>query len=221
MTAIVAVLFLLTAVGAFQLGSWKAERTHSNAVAELATLVPLHRDLTAERDRLERELSDARLGVAIGTGVDERVRSTLADQAARISDLEDEVRFYRNLMASEQEAEPMRIARLELLPHLSGGGVRFRLLLVQSADQSKEVSGLVELNVLGERDGRQETLTGDRLGAGASYPIPFRFRYFQDVAGEIELPEGFEPQSVQIVARPGGDDEFRLERTFSWQIQEV
>ncbi len=153
--------------------------------------------------------------------MDERVRSTIADQAARISELEDEVRFYRNLMASEQNAESMRIARLELLPRLDGSGVRFRLLLVQSADQSKEVSGHVELNVLGARGGRPETLAGPVLGSAGPYPIPFRFRYFQDVAGEFDLPEDFEPQSVQIVARPAGRDDFRLERTFTWQIQEV
>ncbi|MEE4380600.1 MAG: DUF6776 family protein [Pseudomonadales bacterium] len=219
--AVAAVLALLLATGTFFAGRWHAQRAHDGAVAELATLAVRYRDLTAERDRLERELSDARLGLAIGTGVDERVRSTIADQAARISELEDEVRFYRNLMASEQNAESMRIARLELLPRLDGSGVRFRLLLVQSADQSKEVSGHVELNVLGARGGRPETLAGPVLGSAGPYPIPFRFRYFQDVAGEFDLPEDFEPQSVQIVARPAGRDDFRLERTFTWQIQEV
>ncbi len=145
----------------------------------------------------------------------------IADQRERINQLEDEIRFYRELMASEEAPEEVRIARLDLLQRLDGRGVRFRLLLVQSADRHEQVSGRVELRVVGERDGESVALPADALGSVAEYPIPVRFRYFQDVTGELELPQGFRPRGVEVIASAEGPQGWRLERTFAWQVQEV
>lgn len=178
--------------------------------------------LVAERDRLREELGDARLAREMASESSGLVRDTINGQAERIASLEDEIRFYRSLMARDEETEEvLRIADLELLRRLDGPGVRFRLLLVRPADPGEEVQGHVELRVVGEQAGETHVLTGAALGATSAQPIPFRFRYFQNVAGEIELPEGFVPAGIEVVARAEGRDGFQLQRTFSWQVQEV
>ena len=187
--------------------------------AELRSLGVRHATLLEQRDELERALGEAQVSQLIGSGFDEHVRGTLLEQSSRIAALEDEVRIYRSIMAAGDE-EGIQIARLELIERIDGRGVRFRLLLVQSAEQREEVSGAVELSILGEKDGEASVFEVDRVGDGG-YPMPFRFRYFQDLVGEIELPEGFHPEGIEVVARGAGPDGFRLERTFSWQIQEA
>ncbi len=204
---------------------WGVGRVQTQARAvtlgsELDALVEQHAALLAERDRLEVVLGEAQVAQRVDTGFDDHVRTTLTEQSARIAALEDEVRFYRNIMAPEADGDGVQIARLELMPRIDGRGVRFRLLLAQSARRREEVSGHVELHVLGERAGSAEVLEVEDIGAGR-YPMPFRFRYFQDLVGEIDLPEGFRPEGVQVIARGAGADGFRLERTFSWQMQEV
>jgi hypothetical protein len=47
--------------------------------------------------------------------------------------------------------------------------------------------------------------------------VRFRFRYFQDVEGDLRLPEGFEPYEIQVVAQAEGGSTSQAERTFQWQ----
>lgn len=187
--------------------------------AELQSLAVRHAAVLEQRDELERALGEAQVSELVGSGVDEHLRSTLLEQSSRIAALEDEVRIYRSIMAAGEE-EGLQIARLELIERIDGRGVRFRLLLVQSGGQREEVSGQVEISVLGEQNGEMAVFEVDRVGDGV-YPMRFQFRYFQDLVGEIELPEGFRPEGIEVVARGAGPDGFLLERTFSWQMQEA
>lgn len=210
---------VIAAVAAWGLGRYQGERNAEFMAAELQSLGVRHAALLEERERLERALGEAQVSRLIGSGFDEHLRGALVEQSSRIAALEDEVRIYRSIMAADDD-EGVQIARLELIERIDGRGVRFRLLLVQSANQREEVSGQVELRVLGERDGEPSVFEVDRVGDG-NYPMAFQFRYFQDLVGEIELPEGFRPEGIDVVARGAGPDGFLLERTFSWQIQEA
>ena len=202
------------------LGGQHAVDARDAALRELDVLGEEYRTLRRENARLEQALGDERLAREVGGVFSEEVRDTLSEQAARIAELEEQNRFYRNLMAGGEEGE-LQIADLELLERLDGRGVRFRLLLVQAADSRDEIAGHVEVRVVGAREGRSEVLSGVELGDDLEGPLPFRFRYFQRLAGEIRLPQGFEPQGVEIVARSESDDGFQLQRTFNWELQEV
>jgi hypothetical protein len=220
--AMAVVAVLAAALIGFWGGREQSAETRDAALARLDALAARHRTLVIEHDRLRSELGDARLAREMEVESSGVVRETINDQAARIASLEDEVRFYRSLMAREEDSdEVLRIADLELLRRLDGPGVRFRLLLVRPADPGDEVEGHVELRVVGRRGGETQVLTGAALGSSSAEPIPFRFRYFQNVAGEIELPEGFVPAGVEVVAQAEGQGGVRLQRTFSWQVQEV
>jgi hypothetical protein len=47
--------------------------------------------------------------------------------------------------------------------------------------------------------------------------IKFRFKYFQDITGDLLVPEGFKPTSIQVVAQSKGKKASRLEQSFEWQ----
>ena len=211
---------LFAALIGFWLGGALARGDRDAALRELDVLGEEYGSLTRRHEALEQALGDERLAREVGGVFSEQVRGTLADQAAEIASLQEQIRFYRNLMAGGQEGE-LQIADLELLERLDGRGVRFRLLLVQSADRRDEIAGRIEFRVVGAREGRSEVLTGEVLGADLDEPIPFRFRYFQRLAGAISLPDGFVPEGVEIVARSNAEDGFRLQRTFNWELQEV
>lgn len=211
---------IFAALVGFWLGGSLARDDRDAALRELDVLGEEYDSLRSRHEALEQALGDERLAREVGGVFSEQVRGTLADQAAEIASLEEQIRFYRNLMAGGEEGE-LQIAELELLERLDGRGVRFRLLLVQSADRRDEIAGRIEVRVVGVREGRSEVLTGEVLGADLESPIPFRFRYFQRLAGEIRLPDGFAPEGVEIVARSDAEGGFRLQRTFNWELQEV
>ena len=48
--------------------------------------------------------------------------------------------------------------------------------------------------------------------------LKFRFRYFQDLAGSIALPEDFEPEKVTLHIKPEGKSKSdAVEQVFDWQ----
>ncbi len=211
---------LLAALIGFWMGGALARDDRDAALRELDILGEEYGALSRRHAALEQALGDERLAREVGGVFSQQVRGTLADQAAQIASLEEQIRFYRNLMAGSEEGE-LQIADLELLQRLDGRGVRFRLLLVQSADRRDEIAGRIEVRVVGAREGQAEVLTGAVLGADLVEPMPFRFRYFQRLAGAILLPDGFVPEGVEIVARSDAEEGFRLQRTFNWELQEV
>ena len=80
------------------------------------------------------------------------------------------------------------------------------------------IQGDVELVVRG-RD--EQVLSLTEIAVDDTYPLKFRFRYFQDLSGVIALPEGFEPESVEITARRRGAKADDLTRTFAWKAAEA
>jgi hypothetical protein len=61
------------------------------------------------------------------------------------------------------------------------------------------------------------TLTEDMDPDGAR----FKFRYFQDVSGELEMPPGFIPEQIEVIAESSGRKAMRLEKKFDWILEEV
>ncbi|HSG88699.1 MAG TPA: DUF6776 family protein [Pseudomonadales bacterium] len=216
---LIAAVSIAVGVG-YGYGRYESADERERAVARLDSLTARHLAVVAERDEFQQALSDERLASEMDRSSGIQVRQTLSDQAARITELEDQLRSYRQLMANGGELDQIEIAEFELVQRLDGPGVRFRMLLVQPADRGDEIAGHLEVRVRGAQAGNEEILSGTALGASFD-AIPFRFRYFQNVAGEFELPEGFVPEGVDIVARAEGTDGFELQRQFNWQLREV
>ena len=62
---------------------------------------------------------------------------------------------------------------------------------------------------------------GELALAGITNPavkqLKFRFRYFQELAGTITLPEGFAPEKVIIEVKPQGKGDLpSVKQTFDW-----
>ena len=51
--------------------------------------------------------------------------------------------------------------------------------------------------------------------------IPLRFKYFQRLEGELELPAKFEPELIEIKAVSTSKGSAVVEKKFSWLVQEI
>ena len=50
--------------------------------------------------------------------------------------------------------------------------------------------------------------------------ISFRFKYFQNLSGEMRLPEGFEPTKVMLTLNPKGKKFKKSVEQFDWIVEE-
>lgn len=176
-------------------------------------------------EQLEAELVEADLTREVGTEATRALKEDIRELKDQVAALTEEVTFYKSLMAPSSLAKGLQIADFELTA-MEEGRYTFHLLLTQVETRRDWVQGEATLEVQGrmrETSGRdsatvdsQRVLPLTEIGEDDSYPLKFRFRYFQDLNGVISLPRGFEPE--RIVVRAGKRNAQSLTRTFDWTV---
>lgn len=210
------------ALGAYQLGRATAELddTYHGSVERL------NQANQATIERLEAELIEADLTRGVEKEATLALKADIRVLKDQVAALTEEVTFYKSLMAPSSLAKGLQIADFELTAMEEEGRFTFHLLLTQVETRRDWVQGEATLEVEGrmsETGGSDSaTVSGQRvlqlteIGEDDSYPLKFRFRYFQDLTGVISLPRGFEPE--RIVIKAGKRNAQALSRTFDWTV---
>jgi len=185
---------------------------------------------TAERDRLHQALAESELTVSdlaqkvgileTGGEVDRQaaneVRDTIRALKIQVAGLEEEVSFYKGIMVPGDKPAGLQVGKV-LVSALEGREYRYVVTMTQIAERRRFVSGTLTMNVIGQVDGKAQTLPLHTLDSEASAKgVRFRFRYFQELRGTLTLPEGFEPQHIQLLVKSAGKKPQRVEQTIDW-----
>ena len=187
--------------------------------------------IVQEKDRIQQELTrsnaminemrqqiaDLKIGSAIDDKATEEVRQTIESLQGTIAQQNEEISFYKGVMLPNVASKGLRIERLDVTPNAQGR-VKYSLLLTQVVDKHDFVQGGVEISLRGQDGESVKRLPLSEVDKDKTDAIRFRFRYFQNINGEMVLPDGFEPQEVMIVAQSSGRNAQRLEKTFDWPL---
>ena len=199
------------------------------------TNADLSRDLQVMHERvarLEVQLVDAELNEQVQQQAADTLRQDLAAMRDQTRDLQEEVTFYKSLMAPGSLARGLQISELDVAPTEEQRAFRFELLLTQVAQRRRFIAGDLRVDVVGrwlegvnpggqptqaESDTSaegQQVLSLTELADMAKYPLKFRFRYFQNFDGLLRVPENFVPDSVLVTAQQSGKD--AIQASFPW-----
>jgi hypothetical protein len=151
----------------------------------------------------------------------ELVRQELASQQEMIAELDRGIRFYKSLMAPDEQAEGLSVRGIDLIADEKSGRFQFRILVQQSARKHEVLTGSLSASLVGARDGKAVVFDLSELSIQVpSADIRLRFKYFQAIDGELELPEGFVPQLVRISAKSTKPRRVELSEEFPWSVEE-
>jgi hypothetical protein len=180
----------------------------------------LAQSLAAEQaaaDELRRQLAIGETASEIDRVTYAQVKSELGGLQAKIQEQEEELVFYRGIVSPQDRVAGLRIQSFEAAPSDGEGRYLVRLLLVQAIVHNRRVSGAVQLQLEGVRDGQTAAFDAAELVvAGQSYDMDYEFRYFQGLEAELALPVGFEPQRVIVEIWPNEARAERITQTFEW-----
>lgn len=187
-----------------------------------------HTEARSEREALEAELARAR-------GTETELRDEVAvleraqevDQAARenlrqdlialqdeIQRLEEELAFYRGIVSPEDGQSGLQVQDFSVTPTGEVRQFDYRLMLIQALSHDRRVDGNATLAIVGRQDGEDVRLSLADVAERAT--LAFSFRYFQGFEGRLTLPEGFEPEAVELTVNPNGRNRNELEERFEW-----
>lgn len=184
-------------------------------------------ELTAEIISLESENADLQRQIAIleRSGVldqqaNAEVQGTITSLRARIAQLEEDIVFYRQVVAEETEETGLMIGQLDLDATTDPGRYRYKLVMRQKdADGDTYLLGHVNFNLVGLQGDEQVILAlRDISEQTDELDIRLRFRYFQNIEGELTLPESFQPDRIQIAAVSDEPVSKTISEDFGWVV---
>ena len=167
-------------------------------------------------DKMRQELAVLKVSGVIDDKANQEIRLTIEGLQELNAQLNEEVTFYKGVMAPNFEKKGLRIEKLDITAD-SARSVKYSLLLTQVVDEHDWLQGQVEISVRGQLGVEEKRFALSELDQEKSDTVRFRFRYFQNINGRMTLPYGFEPLEIMVVAQSSGGVQ-RLEKDFDWSL---
>ena len=145
------------------------------------------------------------------------VEGSLSSLQAKIVEQQDALAFYRGIVSPSDGKPGLRVQDLTLTRGDEERQFNLRLVLVQSLQHDRKVSGEVELSVQGSQDGEETVYQlSQLLPADADSDWLFSFRYFQNFDRRLLLPDGFTPRQIRVEVRSKTRSIADIEESFDW-----
>lgn len=217
--AVLVTLFLVISGGwlLYTLGGVYADHDLNSLRAERDQLRERVQQLEAQNAELERRFAVVKRARQIDQEAYAEYRKSQAILEHRITELREEVAFYRGIMAPEREIEGIHAQSFTLTPGLVDDQYHFRLVMVQMGNNNQVIQGQIRIEVTGTEDGKAASYGHGSLSLDpeADNDIKYRYRYFQVIEGDWALPEGFEAREVVVRADPKSKGKVQS-WTFPW-----
>ncbi|MCM2336199.1 MAG: hypothetical protein NDI66_05390 [Pseudomonas sp.] len=200
-------------------GGWGLWRVLSPASGDVrAQLAERERDarrLEAEAEQLRQRVSTLTRSDQISRDANRDLQGTLAERDEEISALRADVAFYERLVGATGQRRGLSVHALRMQPQGEGGAWHFTATLTQNLNRGAVSAGQLTFAIEGTRAGRLQTLAWpDLRQQPAAPPVGYSFKYFQQVEGDVFLPDGFTPVRVTVRLVPRGSA--ATEQSFTW-----
>ena len=220
------VTLLVLGLGAGALGGFMFGYTNTlrSQRSEQATQQELSEQLIStetENAELRRQVAILDRSSVMDQLASEVVQETLLSLRGRVGQLEQDVVYYRQVVSAEIEDTGLIISQLDIDATREANRYRYKLVLrQQDADGDTFLTGHVNVNLVGSQGEEQQILSLRELSAEQDeLNIRLRFKYFQNIEGELVLPDNFVPDRLQVAAvsvEPVGKS---INQDFSWVVE--
>lgn len=220
-------LILVVAVGlalflAFRLGVSSGSAGQQRLLDEMTAMRLELGDARQNQNMNRQALERTRLGAQVDHKALDEVRIEVANLKSQMAQLEEENQFYRNLMAPSEKKRGLTFGAVELVNTDDPRRFRFKVVMQQLAINHQLLNGTLHFKLVGRQDGAPTAIHLSEVSDEIeSADIRLRFRYFQNVEGLLVLPEGFEPERIELEARSTSPRTTKIEKRFGWLVQEA
>ncbi len=178
-------------------------------------------EANSKLNTLRQKLANIELGAEVDKSALGAVRTEVSELKQQLASLEEENQFYRNLMAPTSNKRGLTFGAVEISQTDQQRRYRYKVVMQQLATQHNLLNGTLNFNVVGRQDGILRVYALKELATSVdSTNIKLRFKYFQNIEGELTLPEGFEPERIELEARSTGSNAVTVEKRFGWIVEE-
>ena len=214
-------LVVLVAAGCAVGAGWYAGlQQHKLGDTEKARLQQLVLDTQQQMNAQKQQITMLERGREIDSMAKQEIQATIIELENNLAQYKKDIAFYKNIMAPSGDDKGLKVQELDLWSGAEKQSYKYKLVLTQVGNNNSYIQGLVAVNLIGKQGDNREILPLRDVEGADDLGVKFRFRYFQNIEGELVLPEGFHPAQVQVVAQASGKKATKIERTFDWKVGE-
>jgi len=174
------------------------------------------RALQGQVDALEQRTATLARSDQITRDANRDLQGALAARDEEIAGLRADVAFYERFVGPNAQRRGLAVHELRLVAQTDQAW-QFTATLTQSVNRDADNSGQLRISVEGTRSGRLQRLEWPQLRQQADAPgVPYSFKYFQQVQGDLVLPQDFQP--VRIIATLVPARGTAVEQSFPWTV---
>ncbi len=208
---------------ALAFGAWGLWRVLSPASADTRAQLA---DSEAEREQLQSDYEELQQRVAtlgrsdqISRDANRDLQGTLSERDEQIAGLRADVAFYERLVGATAQRRGLSVHALNMesqsVQPQDDRVWHFQSTLTQNLNRGAVSAGRLTLEIEGANGGQLRTLDWDALRQREDAEgVEYSFKYFQQIEGDVLLPEGFSPVRVTVRLQPRSGAE--VEQSFTW-----
>lgn len=165
-------------------------------------------------DDLEQRAATLARSDQISRNANRDLQGTLAERDEEIAGLRADVAFYERFVGATAQRRGLAVHELKVQPQTDQAW-HFTVTLTQNLNRGAVNAGRLLVSVEGTRHGKLQRLGWSDLRQQAGAPgLPYSFKYFQQVEGDLVLPPDFQPMRVAVRLTPQSGA--AVEQSFTW-----
>ena len=206
----------LGAWGLFDYGRLRAGFDSHSASRKQDQLQSSIYTLQESNNLLSQQVADLDREKQVNQRAYKEIKSSLDSMQDEISELKEEVAFYRGIATPQDAGQGVRIQNLQLSGNGSERGYSYKLVLVQMTKGKSVTRGTVKLTAQGLLNKVQKEYSFSEM-SGRDGGGQFHFKYFGELEGDIILPADFIPTRVVVHVSVQSPKHSEVEEVFAWQ----
>jgi len=205
---LIAVLALALSFGGW--GLWEVFARHAGEAPTAAQ----SREQQRRIEMLEQRSATLARSDQISRDANRDLQATLSERDEEIAGLRADVAFYERFVGATAQRRGLSVHELTLQPQ-DEQAWHFTATLTQNLNRGAVNAGRLLVSVEGTEAGKLRRLGWADLRQQPNAPgVPYSFKYFQQVEGDLLLPPGFKP--VRVIARVVPQSGAAVEQSFPW-----
>lgn len=219
--AILAVIIISSGLS-FYFGNKQGLGEQKQALSDVARLSSELEHWRSRAIEFEQLFENSKVASQVDRQASEEVRQEIITLKEEMSRLSEENTFYKGIMAPNEKESGLSLGSVELLRSRDEKAYNYKIVVRQLAQRHNLLNGVLKVTVSGRQDGVETSYPLMLLSDSVTQEeIKLRFKYFQVLEGVLGLPEGFEPEGLQIEAKTTGKDAQSVSKNFGWLVEEV
>ncbi len=204
---------ILVLVAVIALGGWVLWRALAGSTGDGPTPAQL-RGQQQRIESLEQQVATLSRSDQISRDANRDLQATLSERDEEIAGLRADVAFYERFVGATAQRRGLSVHELSL-QRQDEQAWHFTATLTQNLNRGAVNAGRLLVSVEGTDAGKLRRLGWADLRQQANAPgVPYSFKYFQQVEGDLLLPPGFKP--VRVIARLVPQGGAAVEQSFPW-----